>query len=96
MEVEAAPAKHYDHQFHAPRENTKARGYVALLDSEGEEIPGKSVLLGKKIRSGQHDLQDLAEHVNEKIEKLLERYGDDVDGVPEVRQCLNSFHVLFD
>lgn len=85
IEVEAVPAKHYDHHFHAPRNDTKAGGHVTLLDSEGQEIPEKGVLLlAKDIRGGRHDLQALAEYVNQKIEKLVERYGNAVVGVPEV------------
>lgn len=78
------PSANYNHEYVTPRPNTRAGGYVTLMDSSGENIMSKSVLLGKKIRKGYHDLRDMAEHVNEKIEKLLERYGGDIKGAPQV------------
>lgn len=70
----ALPSAKYDHSYTPPR-RTRSGGYVALLDSSGEsEIPGTQVVLSRKIRQGFNDLQDISEHVNARIEHLIDRH----------------------
>jgi hypothetical protein len=82
--VQPLPVKAFIPVFQAPVGNAKTEAYVTLLDRAGREMPKKSLPLNKKLREGYNDLQEMIDHVNERIEELLRLHGQDVAGVPKV------------
>lgn len=84
MNVVKVPGTGFRQKFQQPRADSKVGGYVTLLDSSGENVPGKNILLDMSIHGGHHGLQEVAEHVNAKIGKLLRENKDTTEGVPKV------------
>lgn len=90
MAVVTVPRKGFRHELQQPTPSSNVGGYVTLLDSAGRNVPGKQVLLDVAIHEGHHHLRKVAEHVNEKIRELLDRWGGDEEVVPEVRRTRNT------
>jgi hypothetical protein len=88
LKVTPARAKGYSHSFRPPGKNSKASGYVTLLDSRGKEMKGKYVLLTKAVKEAHNDLQALAEHANEKIEELLTQHSSGAQGAQKVSMAI--------